>query len=137
MTEREKILIVDDDHDTLDLLEIFLYRNYEIITAVNGFEATARIEEEHPSLIMTDIKMPVMDGIALLNNLRKRPATNAIPVIAITSFTKEHATKSLLNLGFSGVISKPPVGKAVVELIGKLLGKEESDGGREEGGTQQ
>lgn len=124
MTARKKILIVDDDHDTLDLLEIFLYNRYDIITAMNGFEALAKVEEERPSLILTDIKMPVMDGIRFFNNLRKNEATRNIPVIAVTSFIQENTAKSLSSMGFNEVLSKPPDGKLIVGAIARLIESE-------------
>lgn len=115
------ILIVDDDHDTLDLLELFLYKSYDIATAMNGFEALAKIESLHPVLIMTDIKMPVMDGIRFLSNLRKHASGRTIPVIAVTSFTKDHSVKSLSALGFKGVIAKPPDGPTVMDTVARIL----------------
>jgi CheY-like chemotaxis protein len=121
MSALPKLLIIDDDHDTLDLLELFLYKQWDIITAMNGFEALSRVEAEHPLLIMTDIKMPVMDGIRFFNSLRKHSSTRSVPVIAMTSFTQEHTIKSLTNIGFNGVLSKPPDGKTVVELVNGIL----------------
>jgi CheY-like chemotaxis protein len=125
MTSRKKILIVDDDHDTLDLLEIFLYTRYDIITAMNGFEALAKVEEEQPSLILTDIKMPVMDGIRFFNNLKKNEATRNIPVIAVTSFIQENPAKSLSSMGFNEVLSKPPDGALIIKTIARFLEPEE------------
>jgi CheY-like chemotaxis protein len=121
MSTLPKILIVDDDHDTLDLLEIFLYRDYDLVTAMNGFEALSKVETEKPALIMTDIRMPVMDGIRFLNSLRRHSSAANIPVIAITSFTKEHAAKSLTSIGFKAVIAKPPDGAAVIDTVAKIL----------------
>ncbi|MBN1131101.1 MAG: response regulator [Chitinispirillaceae bacterium] len=121
MSEQTKVLIVDDDHDTLDLLELFLYKYYDVISAMNGFEALSKVESEHPHIILTDIKMPIMDGIRFLNNLRKHSSTRNIPVVAITSFTQEHTVKSLANLGFSGIITKPPEGEKVLELVTSLM----------------
>jgi CheY-like chemotaxis protein len=121
MSVLPKILVVDDDHDTLDLLELFLYKHYDIVTAMNGFEALSRVESERPQLIMTDIKMPVMDGIRFLNSLRKHSSNRSVPVIAITSFTQEHTIKSLTNIGFNGILVKPPDGKSVLELVTSLI----------------
>jgi CheY-like chemotaxis protein len=121
MTALPKILIVDDDHDTLDLLEIILYKKYEVAIAMNGFEAIAKVKEWPPALIMTDIMMPVMDGVRLFNNLRKDEATRKLPVIAVTSFTGEYPEKSLTGMGFSGVIAKPPDATTVLAMVEKLL----------------
>jgi CheY-like chemotaxis protein len=125
MTRRPRILIVDDDHDTLDHLEILLYKKYEVITALNGFEALAKAKNEPPSCIVTDIMMPVMDGVRLLSNLRKEPLTKEIPVLAITSFTGQYPVKSLISMGFDGVITKPPESAAVAAAVARLLPPEE------------
>lgn len=101
------ILCVDDNLDTLDLIEVFLFRDFNVYTAENGFEGMKIASELIPSLIITDIMMPVVDGIRLFNDLRKHEATADIPVIAITSFIKKITRKSLLNMGFKAVLSKP------------------------------
>ncbi len=107
MNPRRKILLIDDNDNTLDLLEVFLYDAYDLVTAENGFEGLKVAENEQPDLILTDIMMPVMDGIAFFNELRRRKQTAHIPVIAITSFAEQTTVKSLLNVGFCGVVAKP------------------------------
>ncbi len=121
MSPRLKVLLVDDDHDTLDLLEIILYKDYEVITAVNGFEGLKKFEELTPDLIITDIMMPVMNGIRFFNSLRKIPAGRTVPVVAVTGFSREYPVKSLANMGFSGIIPKPPDKAAVLDLLAHLL----------------
>ena len=123
MKKRKRIILVDDDHGILDLLEVYLYKDYELITALNGFEGLKKADEFLPDFIITDIMMPVMDGIKFLNTLRKRPETATIPVIAITSFNKMMNEKSLLNMGFNGVIFKPLQREAVLEAIDHVRGK--------------
>jgi CheY-like chemotaxis protein len=123
MKKEKKILLIDDDHGTLDLLEVYLYEDYEIITALNGFEGLNKSIEFHPDFILTDIMMPVMDGIKFLNTLRKRPETAAIPVIAVTSFVKKINSKSLLNMGFNGVVFKPLKREAILEVIQNVISK--------------
>jgi len=120
MSEKKKILLVDDNHDILDLLEVFLFGHFEIVTALNGFEGLKLAELHDPDLIITDIMMPVMDGIKFLNMLRKKTRTETIPVIAITSFAKKLNVKSLLNMGFSGVVAKPFNRDAILEVIQSL-----------------
>jgi CheY-like chemotaxis protein len=120
MSEKTKILLVDDNHDVLDLLEVFLFGHYEIVTAVNGFEGLNLAEELQPDIIVTDIMMPVMDGIKFLNMLRKKPETALIPVVAITSFAKKLNVKSLINMGFSGVVAKPFNREAILEVLSGL-----------------
>ena len=55
------------------------------------------------------------------NSLRKHSSTRSVPVIAMTLFTQEHTVKSLTNIGFNGILSKPPDGKTVVELVNGIL----------------
>jgi len=122
----KKILLIDDDHGTLDLLELFLYNDYEVITALNGFDGLTRAEKELPDLITTDITMPVMDGIRFFNRAAKSAVLKNVPIVAITSFAENVTGKSLLNMGFRGVVPKPierePVIKAIAEA---LTGKKE------------
>ena len=102
-----RIIIVDDNHDTLDMLEIILFKYYEVHTAMNGFEGLQLAQSLKPSCIMTDIMMPVMDGVKFFNNLRSREDTAKVPVIAMTAFMKPITVKSLISMGFSEVITKP------------------------------
>ena len=102
-----KILLVDDNHDSLDILELILYKEFNIMTAMNGFEGLKIAQEEKPSLVITDIMMPVMDGIRFFNRLRKSDSINNVPIIAITAFQGKISRKSLMNMGFNEVISKP------------------------------
>jgi len=123
MKEKKKILLVDDNHDILDLLEVFLYDDFEITSVLNGFEGLKIAEEILPDLIITDIMMPVMDGIKFLNNLRKKPKVAGVPVIAVTSFAKKLNIKSLLNMGFNGVVSKPFSREEILAVIVGIFDK--------------
>ncbi len=122
--KKGKILLIDDNDDTLDLLEIFLYNQYEIIFAQNGFDGLEQAEENDPDCIITDIIMPVMDGIKFFNNLKKNEKIANIPVIAVTSFVKKMNIKSLLNIGFCEVLSKPLIFETVQEVVKKVIGSQ-------------
>jgi CheY-like chemotaxis protein len=120
---KKKILIVDDSHDILDLLEVFLFGHYDCVTALNGFEGLKTARDLVPDLIITDIMMPVMDGIKFFNSLRQDPKMAAIPVIAITSFVKKTNVKSLVSMGFSAVLTKPFSKDAIAGAVEKTLKK--------------
>jgi CheY-like chemotaxis protein len=121
---KKKVLIVDDNHDILDLLEVFLFGKYDCVTALNGFEALKTARELAPDLIITDIMMPVMDGIKFLNSLREDQKMAAVPVIAITSFVKKTNVKSLLSVGFSAVLTKPFSRDVIIGTVEKTLKKQ-------------
>jgi len=77
------ILIVDDDPDILHLFERFLQeKGFSTALAANGFEAILQLKEQTPDLIVTDIIMDGMDGLALIREVRKRDVH--MPVIAIS-----------------------------------------------------
>ncbi len=126
--EKKKLLLIDDSNDTLDLLEIFLYKKFDTFTAQNGFDALNIAQQEIPDCILTDIMMPVMDGVKFLNNLKKNEDIAHIPVIAVTSFIKKMSTKSLLNIGFTGVIIKPLARDKVLDTIKKVMESHPNNG---------
>jgi len=128
---QKKILLVDDDQNTLDLLELFLYREYEVVTALNGFEGLTKAEKELPDLITTDITMPVMDGIRFFNRVAKSELVRRVPIIAVTSFAENVTGKSLLNMGFSGVIPKPLEQEIVLATIAAALDSAEKKDNQE------
>ncbi len=81
-----KILIIEDDPSYLKLLNDQLTKNgYEIIKAKDGKEGLASALSQHPDLIILDIKMPVMDGIAMLDELRKDEYGKSAKVIILTN----------------------------------------------------
>lgn len=118
---RPKVLLIDDSHYTLDLLEIFLYHKYEIYTAQNGFDGLNKAREHTPDCIVSDIMMPVMDGIKFFNNLKKHEELAHVPVVATTSFIRKLTTKSLLNIGFSTVVTKPFKLDVILQAVEKVL----------------
>jgi CheY-like chemotaxis protein len=120
--KRPSVLLIDDSIDTLDLIEVYLYRDFEITTAENGFAALKLARDHPPDLIITDIMMPVMDGIKLFNDLRRQESTAKIPVVAMTSFIKKITRKSLVNMGFNGVVTKPIERDRLIAIIARLLG---------------
>ena len=86
----EKILVVDDEPHMLRLIEVSLRKGeFEVVTASNGHEALVLADQEKPSLIIMDVLMPELDGLATLERLKASEATQRIPVIMLTS--KGHA----------------------------------------------
>jgi CheY-like chemotaxis protein len=121
MKPKPTILLIDDNDDVLDLLEVYLYNEYTLITAQNGFEGLKVAEREMPALIITDIMMPVMDGIRFFNELRRREPVAAIPVIAVTSFVEQITVKSLNNMGFKAIVFKPFQRDAILAAVAKAI----------------
>ncbi len=90
-----KILVVDDEEDILDLLELRLAANgYSVVTANNGKDAIRLAKEEHPNLILLDIMMPGMDGSEVAGILRNDPETKNIPVVFLTCLYSQDEEKN-------------------------------------------
>ena len=81
-----RVLIVDDSETIVTFLRMILEsEKYEVDTAADGAAGLAKVHQSLPDLIITDSIMPGMDGFALLHALRADPATQAVPVIMLTS----------------------------------------------------
>ena len=101
------ILIAEDNHDMLLYLENILSGKFKILTAKDGQEALDKALKYIPDLIISDIMMPVLDGIAILKAIKKNEKTNHIPVILLTA---RHAESSILEgykFGAEDYITKP------------------------------
>ncbi|MFN3996871.1 response regulator [Algoriphagus sp.] len=103
-----KFLLVDDDSVHLLILrKIFEKSNHEVIVAQNGKEALQHLEiDPYFHLILTDIIMPVMDGLEFLEHLRESPQTSKIPTIGITAGDVEYFRKKS-KYKFESLVPKP------------------------------
>jgi CheY-like chemotaxis protein len=103
------ILVVEDIPNILDLLTVTLqFKGYPVVTATNGQEALAAIQQERPALIITDILMPKMDGYTLVQTLRTDLKTSQIPIIVLSATYVSPEDKSFaLKLGAVRFMEKP------------------------------
>ena len=102
------VLIVDDVQTNRDLAsEILELEEYTIIQAEDGQGAIAQATEHLPDLILMDIRMPVMDGIAATRALKENDATRHIPILALTASVMVGDRERILQQGFDGFITKP------------------------------
>ncbi|MBN2257430.1 MAG: response regulator [Anaerolineaceae bacterium] len=104
----EKILIVDDDVDTLRLVGLMLERQgYLIRTANNGAQALVIAKSEHPDLIVLDIMMPDMDGFEVTRKLRAEPSTSGIPIAMFTAKGQLEDKVAGYDAGVDEYLTKP------------------------------
>ncbi len=104
----EKILIVDDDVDTLRLVGLMLQKlGFQIIAANNGEQGLAKAFEEKPDLILLDVMMPSMDGYEVTRRLRKNPATAHIPILMFTAKSQLDDKVTGFEAGADDYLTKP------------------------------
>lgn len=117
-----KILIIEDDEKNRKLLRIVLQNaGYETIEAEDGEQGIKLAKENIPSLILMDIQMPVMDGVAAAKILKSEQSTAKIPVIALTSYAMREDKERFLKEGFDGYISKPIEVKEFLDIVKSIL----------------
>jgi putative two-component system response regulator len=107
MSERPRILVVDDDEMNREMLSLSLRSLGTVRTAVDGIEALAMIEQELPDLVLTDVLMPRMNGLEVCRRLKKDPRTRLIPVIIQTSLDQMPSKIQALELDADDYLTKP------------------------------
>ncbi len=100
-------LVVDDNPDMTEMLRFELEKDFDVVVAADGNEALERIKERTPSIILTDLMMPGMDGIELCRQLKSNPETVAIPLIIITAKHDLGVKIEGLTVGADDYITKP------------------------------
>lgn len=118
MVVTRRILLVDDHQTFLDVLATGLVEsrnNFSILTAGNGEEALRVLESNRVGLVVTDLKMPVMNGVDLISNIKKRYPS--LPVIVLSSFLYPDLEPRLIALGVSQCIEKASLDIGVLEKM--------------------
>lgn len=116
------ILVVDDLMDNLILISLALQNNgYKVLTANNGEDAIKIALIARPELILMDIAMPDVDGLAATRRLRKHPEMRHIPIIALTAFETLGFRQAAYEAGFDGYLTKPIDFEKLDNLINVFL----------------
>lgn len=115
------ILIAEDVESNYKLLEIILRREYELLWAKNGREAVDYALEKQPDAVLMDIKMPVMDGIEALKEIRKFSTT--LPVIMQTAYAFDSDRRIAEEAGCNGFITKPVMPRELKMYLDKSLNR--------------
>ncbi|MAR89254.1 MAG: hypothetical protein CML06_00025 [Pseudomonadales bacterium] len=103
-----KALVVDDDPASREVLSCHLQSiGAQVMAADNGEQALESIQRQRPDIVFTDIRMPRLGGLALLQTLRQRFDAHQLPVVAVTASSLEHERRYYLQQGFQDFIGKP------------------------------
>ena len=108
MADKKKILLVDDEEETLFLLGSILQRhNFEVISTSKGKQAVPLAKESQPDLIILDIFMPDMSGADVAKVLGEYPSTQGIPIIFLTALMTKDETSLGMKTGNHRILAKP------------------------------
>ena len=119
----KKILIVDDEPNIVMTLEYtFKKSNYEVFIARDGQEALDILKSNFPDMIILDIMMPMVDGFATLEQIRKDENLKHTKVLFLSAKNKESDIEKGMALGADAYMTKPFSIKKVVEKVEELLG---------------
>jgi len=105
---KKKILIVEDDLDLIYILQTQVKSlGYDSIVAANGRQAVDMAASQLPDLILMDIMLPVMDGLAATRQIRQNPKTHSIPILAVTAMTTLKDKDDCFQSGCDDYLPKP------------------------------
>ena len=116
------ILIVDDYAVARRILSHTLQRNgHVVVSAADGTEALARLDDTPVDLAIIDIAMPGMDGLTLLRHLRERDSESTLPVIMLSASGQDEDRQTARALGAHDFLSKPASSQELLDAVGRLL----------------
>jgi CheY-like chemotaxis protein len=119
-----RILVVDDNPLNATLARVQLAdAGHDVDTEPSGAAALARLDYDRPDLVLTDVGMPGINGIDLLDAIRARASLRAMPVVAHTSFATPAQQGALRRVGFDAIVAKPATREALAYAVAHALGR--------------
>lgn len=112
-----RILVIDDNADMRNYITNLLLPYYEVSVAINGKDALQKISKNLPDIILSDVMMPVMNGVELLHQLKNNPATASVPFILLTARAGEESKIEGYEMGADDYLIKP---FSAQELIARI-----------------
>ncbi len=122
----KRILLIEDNAVNRRLAQFLLKsQGYEVWDVGSAAEAFALLKERHPDLILMDIQLPEMDGLAATRQLKANPLTREIPVVAVTSYAMKGDETKAADAGCDGYVTKPIDKKLFLETVARTLAERE------------
>ena len=118
----QTVLVVDDDPVIQRLLQVnFEMEDYIVLTASDGAEGLEKARTEKPDILLLDVMMPKMDGIAVAQALRADPATAGLPIIMLTAKAQAADIQAGRDVGVDMYVTKPFDPLELIETVRSLL----------------
>jgi len=122
-----KILVVDDTPDAREFMASILeLERFEVVMAADGLEGIEQARSESPDLIITDLTMPRLPGIEMIQKLRSMPEFKSVPILAVTSHGMEKAMDAL-RAGANRALARPVENHLLLAFVFDLLAKEKKN----------
>jgi len=116
------ILIVDDEEDIRELVELYLVREgFDTLMCETGEEALELVHKESPDLVVLDLMLPGIDGLAVCRKLKANRKTEAIPILMLTAKAEDADIVAGLELGADDYVTKPFSGKVLAARVRRIL----------------
>ncbi len=117
------IMTVDDSASVRQMVSFTLRdAGYEVIEASDGMDALAKLNNQSPAMVITDLNMPNLDGIGLIRELRAKPACKFIPIVMLTTESQAEKKQEGRSAGATGWIVKPFKPDQLLAVVKKVLG---------------
>lgn len=117
----KRILLVDDSATIRKILKASLLKVYEVLEAENGEVGLKVAQENEIDLFLLDVNMPVMDGIAMVKELRQLEKYATTPIVMLTTESRDNIKQTGKEVGANGWIVKPVQPGKLLEVIGKMI----------------
>ena len=119
------VLVVDDNAVNLKLVaDLLEFEGYEVLKAIDAESALMVLSARKPHLILMDIGLPGMDGLALTKYLKSVPITQSIPIVALTAFAMKGDEEKAIKAGCDGYITKPINTRSLCKEIAQIIEKD-------------
>ena len=117
------VLCVDDSASIRQMVKLTLSQaGYQVFQASDGAEGLAKAREQPVNLVVTDLNMPIMNGLGLIRELRKLPAYKGVPIIFLTTESDPAIKQEAKSAGATGWITKPFQQEQLIGVVRKMIG---------------
>ena len=118
---QKTILVAEDEESNFELVRIVLHKRYRLLRAHNGIEAVTINEDEHPDLILMDIRMPEMDGLDAARIIKE--VNHNTPIIALSAYAFEENINEAKAAGCDEFMAKPFKVEDLIEMCAKYINR--------------
>ena len=118
------VLLVEDTEDNRQMMKRLLEMSgYRVVEALNGKQAVEVARAEHPEIILMDLSLPYIDGLAATREIRSLPEFRKVPIVAVSAHDTADFHSEALNAGCDVYVTKPIDYPELEELVERLLSK--------------